>query len=248
MRSGAQDVAGEEQSARPMHLKRIRVLQFLILANLWVLCLLQPLAAQRIPGAKLKWLLDYEGKSENQAVLDKRFGALLDAAVPTTRIQLGAGPRSNQPLKSAVLARIAGVPGEVKIRDGRYVMLTACIAHACVGTHGFMWIDTVQGIVIGGLEHDLFAPEKYNFTLRPSLLLFSRQLRAIDFGERAGPFPVAFRQDLADWLVYTKREYMSAMASAGLAKQMDWDVFLYAHVRFLDRRGEIATIEVSGKP
>ncbi len=231
-----------------MHLKRIRVLQFLILANLWVLCMLQPVAAQRIPRAKLTWLLDYEGRSENETVLDKRFGTLLDSAVPATRIQLGAGLRSNQPLRSAFLASIAGVPGEVKIRDGRYVMLTACMAHACVGTHGFMWIDTVQGIVIGGLEHDLFGPEEYNFTLRPSLLLFSRQLRAIDFGKGGGPFPPAFRQDLADWLVYTKREYMSAMASAGLAKQVDWDAFLYAQVRFLDRRGEIATIEVSGKP
>ena len=80
------------------------------------------------------------------------------------------------------------------------------------------------------------------------MLLFSRQLRAIDFSRGAEAFPAAFRQDLADWLVYSKREYMSAMASAGLAKQVDWDAFLYAQVRFVDRFGDIATIKVSGKP
>lgn len=236
-----------KQSARGMPLSRIRVLS-IIVASISILCWLQPLAAQRIPRAKLTWLFDYEGKSENQAVLDKRFDALLDAAVPATRIQLGAGPRSNRPLRSAVVARIIGVPGEVKIRDGRYVMLTSCMAHACVGTHGFMWIDTVQGIVIGGLEHDLFGPEKYNLTLRPSLLLFSRQLRAIDLGKGPGPFPAAFRRDLADWLAYTKQQYMSAMASAGLARKLDWDAFLYAQVRFVDEFGKTAVISVNGKP
>ena len=152
----------EEQSIRPMHLDRIRVLQFPILAILWVLCLLQPMAAQRIPRAKLKWLFVYEGKSENQAVLDKRFGALLDAAVPRVTVQLHGSV--GVPLKREVGDAIIGVPGEVKIRDGRYVMLTSCVAHACVGGHGFLWIDTAEGLVIGGLEHDLFGLEKYNFT------------------------------------------------------------------------------------
>ena len=200
-------------------------------------------SAQKIPSTQLSWLLSYEGKSENQVVLDRRFDAFLDAAVPATRIRLGDGPRSLRSLKSEVRERTGGVPGEVKIRDGRYVMLTACMAHACVGTHAFLWIDTVGGVVIGGLEHDLFGAEVYNFRQRDSLLIYSKQVRCSDLQFRTRKLPSAFRSDFADWIVYARVEHNQAKASAGLGNLVSSEEpSPYAQFRFVDAKGEIAVL------
>ena len=228
----------ELRQARPF-----RLALWLQIISLCVLALLQPVSAQQIPSAKLKWLLSYEGKSENQVVLDSRFRTLLDMAVPATQIELGGGTRSAEPLKSAVFERIAGVPGEVRIRDGRYVTLTACMAHACVGTHAFLWIDTVGGVVIGGLEHDLFGAETYNFSHRESLLIYSKQFRSGDLDFHGRKLPAAFRRDFNDWIAYARVEHNRWMANVSRRYLVGAEEpSPYIQFRFVDAGGKIAVL------
>jgi len=125
----------------------------------------------------------------------------------------------------------------------RYVTLTACMAHACVGTHAFLWIDTVGGVVIGGLEHDLFGAETYNFSHRESLLIYSKQFRSGDLDFHGRKLPAAFRRDFNDWIAYARVEHNRWMANVSRRYLVgSEEPSPYIQFRFVDARGQVTVL------
>ena len=83
------------------------------------------------------WVLDYDGRSTNEIIWDKRIDRLIHTRVPAD-------------LSTSVLEALSGPPDPVVVAEHRYVSMSACAAHACL-TKGFFWIDTQSGIGLGAV-------------------------------------------------------------------------------------------------
>lgn len=81
------------------------------------------------------WLLDYEGKSSNALIWDKRTRPLVRAHLPKA-------------LAREVVDALGGPPDPVLVAAKRYVSMSACASHACP-LKGFFWIDTETGAAVG---------------------------------------------------------------------------------------------------
>jgi uncharacterized protein YecT (DUF1311 family) len=142
-----------------------------------------------IPADQLTFLNDYAGKTAHEIRKDKRFRNLMKQVIPRTEYHYG----HDMPLSDTEETMLDGAPLPINIREGRYVM---------VGSHGgpylsgkgFLWFDMKEGVALGGVY---FHPTNGEPT--PTLAIFSRQLK--DTSLSMGQLPVAFQQDLAQWIL-----------------------------------------------
>lgn len=86
------------------------------------------------------WLLDYQGKSANELIWDRRTKRLVQTRVPSA-------------LSGKVLSGLGGPPNPVFVVADRYVSTSACRAHSCI-EKGFLWVDTHTGIGLGAYYLD----------------------------------------------------------------------------------------------
>ena len=109
--------------------------------------------------------------------------------------------------------------------------------------HAFLWIDTVGGVVIGGLEHDLSGAETYNFSHRESLLIYSKQFRSGDLDFHGRKLPAAFRRDFNDWIAYARVEHNRWMANVSRRYLVgSEEPSPYIQFRFVDARGQVTVL------
>jgi uncharacterized protein YecT (DUF1311 family) len=145
--------------------------------------------ANRIPADQLTFLNDYEGKTARDIQKDKRFHNLMKLAIPHTEYHYGR----DMPLAQTVETLLDGDPLPIDIREGRYAMV-ASHGGPYLSGKGFVWFDMHDGIVLGGVY---FHPTNGEPT--PTLAIFSRQLADTDLA--MSQLPVAFEQDLAQWVM-----------------------------------------------
>jgi len=92
-------------------------------------------AQDQPPANGAKWMLEYEGKSENELARDPRLEQFLMRSLPTTEL-----PSFHEPVNHAAVRFIWGVPGILWVKTHRYVIASGCPAHACV-ERGLLWVD-----------------------------------------------------------------------------------------------------------
>lgn len=86
-------------------------------------------------AASATWLLEYENKSTNELIWDKRYRALPAALLPKALVK-------------SVSLGLGGPPNPVETAEGRYVSISACRMHSCE-EKAFLWIDSKTGDGIG---------------------------------------------------------------------------------------------------
>ena len=92
---------------------------------------------QSAPLPPAAWMLEYEGRSTNDLMWDKRARQVINTRVPAA-------------LSREVLEGLGGPPDPVLVTDHRYVSASACAAHYCP-MKAFFWVDTRTGIGLGAL-------------------------------------------------------------------------------------------------
>jgi uncharacterized protein YecT (DUF1311 family) len=150
-----------------------------------------------IPPDQLTFLNDYAGKTAKDIQKDKRFRALMKLAIPRTEYHYG----HDMPLAETVETLLDGAPLPIDIRDGRYAMI-ASHGGPYLSGKGFLWFDMQDGIALGGVY---FHP--VNGEPTPTLAIYSRQLK--DTSLQMGQLPVAFQQDLAQWILAANPRWVS---------------------------------------
>jgi uncharacterized protein YecT (DUF1311 family) len=140
-----------------------------------------------IPSDQLAFLNSFDGSASNDAVRDKQYGKLLHTVVPDCMFHYG----SDMPLLDALEIVLKGSPLPVQIRDGRYVMVSGRSGPYLSG-RGFMWIDTQDGIALGGFY---FHPTNGEPT--PTVTIFSKQVKENSL--EMSQLPPAFAEDLSQW-------------------------------------------------
>ena len=151
----------------------------------------------RIPVDHLAFLNDYEGKTAKEIQKDKRFRNLMKQVIPRTEYHYG----HDMPLSETVETLLDGAPLPIDIREGRYAMV-ASHGGPYLSGKGFVWFDMKDGIALGGVY---FHPTNGEPT--PTLAIYSRQLTDTDLS--MGQLPVAFQQDLAQWMLVADPRYVS---------------------------------------
>jgi uncharacterized protein YecT (DUF1311 family) len=150
-----------------------------------------------IPADQLAFLNDYAGKTAKEIQKDKRFRNLMKLAIPRTEYHYGR----DMPLSETVETLLDGAPLPIDIREGRYAMI-ASHGGPYLSGKGFIWFDMKDGITLGGVY---FHPTNGEPT--PTLAIYSRQLR--DTSLSMSQLPVAFQQDLAQWMLVADPKYVS---------------------------------------
>jgi hypothetical protein len=89
------------------------------------------------------WMLDYHDKSENELARDKRFASFLKENLPT----VGLPSWHDQPINTAAMDFLGGVPGMLEVKHERYIVLSGCPAHACVA-RAMLWVDLQVGTTV----------------------------------------------------------------------------------------------------
>ena len=151
----------------------------------------------RIAADQLAFLNDYAGKTPHEIQKDKRFRNLMKQVIPRTEYHYGR----DMPLSDTVETLLDGAPLPIDIRDGRYAMV-ASHGGPYLSGKGFVWFDMKEGIALGGVY---FHPTNGEPT--PTLAIYSRQLT--DTYLSMGQLPLAFQQDLAQWILVTDPKYVS---------------------------------------
>jgi uncharacterized protein YecT (DUF1311 family) len=148
-----------------------------------------PLRCTPLAPDRLAWLKGLKaGEPTRDATLAGGFAELLADVVPDATYHLG----QDMPFANAVTMVLRGASQPIIIRADRYVMLAACQSPTCSSARAFLWVDTQQGLAIGGLE---FNPSNGEPT--PSQTLFAKQL--LDPITRLDRLPPAFVEDLGQW-------------------------------------------------
>ena len=150
-----------------------------------------------IPADQLTFLNDYAGKTAKEIQKDKRFKKLMKLVIPSTEYHYGR----DMPLSETVETMLDGAPLPIDIREGRYVMVASHGGSFKEG-RGFLWFDMQAGIALGGVY---FHPTNGEPT--PTLAIYSRQLSYTSLA--MGQLPVAFQQDLAQWMLVARPQYVS---------------------------------------
>jgi uncharacterized protein YecT (DUF1311 family) len=151
----------------------------------------------RIPASQLTFLNEYAGKTAKEIRKDKRFRALMKLAIPRTEYHYGR----DMPLSETVETLLDGAPMPIDIHDGRYAMISSHSGPYLSGK-GFLWFDMQEGVALGGVY---FHP--VNGEPTPTLAIFSRQLT--DRALLMGQLPLAFQQDLAQWILVADPRWVS---------------------------------------
>jgi len=102
------------------------------------------------------WLLTYKGKSTNDVIIDERAADLIDAVVPAS-------------LTAEVWAGLHGPPDPVLVDEGRFVVVSACVAHYCLD-QGFLWIDVKTNAGVGAYLSGAVSTESGDVDYSDSLL------------------------------------------------------------------------------
>jgi hypothetical protein len=140
-----------------------------------------------IPSNQLAFLNHFAGAASNDVVRDKQYRKLAHNVIPDCMFHYGW----DMPLADALEKVLTGSPLPVQVRDGRYVMVSGRSGPYLSG-RGFMWIDTQDGIALGGFY---FHPT--NGEPSPTVTIFSKQVKEKFF--RMSQLPAAFAQDLSQW-------------------------------------------------
>lgn len=150
-----------------------------------------------IPSDQLTFLNEFAGKMPKELLKDKRFSNLMKLAIPSTEYHYGR----DMPLSDTVETLLKGPPIPIGVREGRYVMV-ASHGGPILDGKSFLWFDMQTGVAIGGVY---FHPTNGEPT--PTLAIYSRQLSYASLA--MGQLPVAFQQDLAQWMLVAHAQYVS---------------------------------------
>jgi hypothetical protein len=142
-----------------------------------------------IAPADLQFLKQFEGAGSGNLWSDKQFKHFVRSEIPGVMYHYGNDRALNEAMDNA----ISGSNAPVKIRDGRYVIVTgrASIFPGLRG-EGFMWVDMQEGLVLGAF---VFWPS--NGEPSPAMTVWSKQIKVSTIS--LGQLPPAFSADLADW-------------------------------------------------
>jgi uncharacterized protein YecT (DUF1311 family) len=140
-----------------------------------------------IPSDQLAFLNQFEGAPSNDLIRDKQFRKLMHSLVPDCMFHYGW----DMPLPDALEIVLKGSPLPVRIRDGRYLLVSGR-SGPYLGGRGFVWIDLQEGIALGGFY---FHPTNGEPT--PTLNVFSKQVKEESL--KMSQLPPAFAEDLIRW-------------------------------------------------
>ena len=140
-----------------------------------------------MPAAQLAFLTQFDGAPASDLFRDRGFRKLMKNFIPDCTFHYG----SDKALSSALDEVFDRSQIPVRIRDGRYLLLTG-LNGQYLGGRGFLWLDLYDGIGLGGF---FFRPTNGEPT--PSLVVFSRQIKAEPLA--LSDLPPAFTQDLVHW-------------------------------------------------
>jgi hypothetical protein len=140
-----------------------------------------------IPADQLAFLSHFAGASSNDVIRDKQFRKLMKSFVPDCTFHYGTDMSLNDALDKVI--ENSNTP--FQLRDGRYAMI-AGRSGPYLGGKGFLWIDTQDGIGLGGFY---FHPSNGEPT--PVVIAFSRQVREKYLA--LSQLPPAFVDDLKHW-------------------------------------------------
>jgi uncharacterized protein YecT (DUF1311 family) len=140
-----------------------------------------------IPADQLNFLNQFAGAPASDLYQDKQFHKLMKDLLPSGMFHYGR----DMSISDALDYVFKGSRAPVQIRDGRYVMLVGNNGPILAG-RGFIWIDTQDGVVLGGF---FFHPTNGEPT--PSVNVFSRQIK--DEVISLADLPPAFAEDMSQW-------------------------------------------------
>jgi uncharacterized protein YecT (DUF1311 family) len=140
-----------------------------------------------IPSDQLAFLNNYATSATKDLLRDKQFRKLMHNTIPDCMFHYGR----DMPLPEALDKVLGGSPLPVRIRDGRYVTVSGRSGPYLAG-RGFVWIDTQDGIVLGGFY---FHPTNGEPT--PTVTIFSKQVKEQSL--LMSQLPAAFAADLFEW-------------------------------------------------
>lgn len=152
-----------------------------------------------IPADQLSFLKEYDGKSSQDILKDKRFKNLEKQITPSANYFYHYDIR----LSEARDQVLNNGPLPITVRDGRYVMVSSAGApDAHAYGRGFMWFDMQTGVGLGGIY---FHPTNGEPT--PTLAIYSKQLT--DTYLSMGQLPAEFYADFGEWARITRVKYIS---------------------------------------
>ena len=140
-----------------------------------------------IPSDQLAFLNHFEGLPSKELVRDKQYRKLMHSAILDCVFHYGW----DMPLAEALEKVLTGSPLPVQIHDKRYVMVSGRSGPYLRG-RGFMWIDTQDGVALGGFY---FHPTNGEPT--PTVTIFSKQVKEESL--KMSQLPAAFAVDLSRW-------------------------------------------------
>jgi hypothetical protein len=132
-------------------------------------------------------LQQYVHAPVSEVVRSARFHAFVDSVVPYTPFHYGV----DMPLTRVLEKLLSRSEENVDLRSNRYLMLSNMSGRGM--SRAFLWVDLVDGPVLGGIY---FHPSNGEPT--PTLTLFSRQVT--DPNIHPSQLPTAFLQDLNQWI------------------------------------------------
>jgi uncharacterized protein YecT (DUF1311 family) len=141
-----------------------------------------------IPSDQLAFLNQFAGAASNDLLRDKQFRKLMHGVIPNCMFHYGR----DMPLTDALDMVLKGSPLPVRIRDGRYLLVSGRSGPYLAG-RGFIWIDFEDGIALGGFY---FHPTNGEPT--PAVNIFSKQVKEED-SLKLSQLPPAFADDLIAW-------------------------------------------------
>jgi uncharacterized protein YecT (DUF1311 family) len=140
-----------------------------------------------IPSDQLAFLNQFAGAASNDLFRDKLFRKLMHSVIPDCMFHYGR----DMPLLDALDMVLKGSPLPVRIRDGRYLLVSGRSGPYLAG-RGFIWIDLRDGIALGGFY---FHPTNGEPT--PAVNIFSKQVKEETL--KLSQLPLAFADDLNQW-------------------------------------------------
>jgi uncharacterized protein YecT (DUF1311 family) len=140
-----------------------------------------------IPASELAFLAHFGGAASGDLVRDKQYRKLMKEVIPDCMFHYGWDIMLSDALEKV----IAGSTIPVQIRDNRYVLVSGRSGPYLAG-RGFMWIDTQDGIALGGFY---FHPTNGEPT--PTVTVFSRQIKVPAI--KLSQLQPAFTDDLKQW-------------------------------------------------
>jgi uncharacterized protein YecT (DUF1311 family) len=142
-----------------------------------------------VPSADLAFLKQFDGVSCGDLWSDKQFKHFVRGEIPGVMYHFG----NDRPLSEAMDNAISGSRAPVRIRDGRYVIVTGrSSVFPGLRGEGFVWVDMQEGTVLGGF---VFWPT--NGEPAPAMTVWTKQIKTDTIS--LGQLPQAFQADLADW-------------------------------------------------